>query len=133
MAQEKFVKRLVGKAEVENALQRLDMLTKEESLMTAARTLESTHHINVNVKATRELTHRIDDNMRQVREVTYDVRAGVDVIKEGTRSVHDDVKLARHSASIFSNSCTYRSFPVTAINELQRSLLPDTVIIDRWG
>jgi len=101
--------------------------------MTAARTLESTHHINVNVKATRELTHRIDDNMRQVREVTYDVRAGVDVIKEGTRSVHDDVKLARHSASIFSNSCTYRSFPVTAINELQRSLLPDTVIIDRWG
>jgi hypothetical protein len=42
---EKFLRRLMGKAEVENALQRLDMLTKEENLMTNARTLEVTHHV----------------------------------------------------------------------------------------
>jgi hypothetical protein len=35
----------MGKTEVENALQRLDMLTKEENLMTSARTLEATHHV----------------------------------------------------------------------------------------
>ena len=42
---EKFLRRLMGKAEVENALQRLDMLTKEENLMTNARILEATHHV----------------------------------------------------------------------------------------
>ena len=42
---EKFLKRLMGKTDVENALQRLDMLTKEENLMTNARTLEATHHV----------------------------------------------------------------------------------------
>ena len=59
------MKRLVGKAEVENALQRLEMLTKEENLMTAARTFEAAHHINVSVKATQELTHRVDNNSQE--------------------------------------------------------------------
>lgn len=42
---EKFLKRLMGKTEAENAFQRLDMLTKEENLMTSARTLEATYHV----------------------------------------------------------------------------------------
>ncbi len=46
MAQEKLMKRLVGRVGVENALQRSDMLTKEENLMMAARTLEATHHLD---------------------------------------------------------------------------------------
>jgi hypothetical protein len=113
VAQEKFMKRLVGKAEVENALQRLEMLTKEENVMTAARTFEAAHHINVNVKATQELTHNIDNNMMEVKGLTYNVRADVDVIKEGTRRVHDNVNLAKHGAPIFSiSSYTYRFFPV---------------------
>jgi len=107
------MKRLVGKAEVENALQRLEMLTKEENLMTAARIFEAAHHINVNVKATQELTHHIDDNMMEVKGLTYNVRADVDVIKEGTRRVHDNVNLAKHGALGFSiSSYMYRSFPV---------------------
>ncbi len=111
--QEKLLKRLVGKAEVENALQRLEVLTKEENLMTAARTLEATHHINVNVKATRELTHRVDDNMMEVKGLTYNVRDDVDMVKEGTRRIRDNVNLAKQGASIFSTSSyTYRSFPV---------------------
>ncbi len=96
------MKRLVGKTEVEDGLQRLDMLTKEENLMTAARTLEATHHINVNVKATQELTHHVDDNVMEVKELTYNVHANVDVIKEGTRRIHDDVHLAKHGTTIFS-------------------------------
>jgi hypothetical protein len=58
------MKRLMGKTEVEDALQRLNMLTQEENLMTVARTLEATHHINVNVKTTQELTRTIDDNVK---------------------------------------------------------------------
>ena len=50
---ETFLKRLVGRTDVEDALLRLDTLTKEESLMIAARNLEVTHHIDDNVAAVR--------------------------------------------------------------------------------
>ena len=46
---EKFMKRLVGKTAVEDGLRRLDMLTREESLMTTARTLGITGDIRQGV------------------------------------------------------------------------------------
>lgn len=42
---EKFVKRLGGKTNIEDAMQRLDKLTQEETRTTAAKTLEVTHSI----------------------------------------------------------------------------------------
>jgi hypothetical protein len=50
---EKFLKRIVGKTDVEDALQRLDVLTKEEALMVAARNLELTRIIHDNVEVTK--------------------------------------------------------------------------------
>ena len=50
---EKFIKRLIGKTEVEGALKRLDALTKEENLLTAARILAVTHHVDDNVQVIR--------------------------------------------------------------------------------
>ena len=47
---ERLLKRLMGKTDVEDALLRLDSLTKEESLMVAARNLEVTHEIKVLVE-----------------------------------------------------------------------------------
>jgi hypothetical protein len=61
---EKFMKRLAGRTDLEDALQRLDVLTKEEGLMTAARNLEVTHRVDVNVTATQELTRHIQDNVK---------------------------------------------------------------------
>ena len=52
---EKFLKRLVGKTEVEDAVLLLDMLTKEESLMMVGRNLEITHRVDGNVEAMRVL------------------------------------------------------------------------------
>ncbi|KAI0274206.1 hypothetical protein BGY98DRAFT_1099124 [Russula aff. rugulosa BPL654] len=73
-----LMKRLMGKTDMEDAFQRLDTLTKEENMMTAARTFEVTHDVNVNVKATQELTYHIDN-------------------KEGTRNVDDSVKVANRA------------------------------------
>jgi len=50
---EKFMKRLVGRTDVEDGLARLDMLTKEEILMTTARNSEVTQSIHDNVKVTK--------------------------------------------------------------------------------
>ena len=43
---EMFLKRLVGRMSVEDALLRLDMLTKEETLMTVAKNLQITHRVD---------------------------------------------------------------------------------------
>ena len=74
---EKLMKRIAGRTDVEDALERLDMLTKEENLMTAARNLEVTHRVDVNVKETNELTRDVRDNV-----ITID----------------DNVKVTRHGA-----------------------------------
>ena len=50
---EKIMKRIVGKTDLEDALQRLDVLTKEEALMVAARNLELTRIIHDNVEVTK--------------------------------------------------------------------------------
>jgi hypothetical protein len=68
---EKFVKRLAGRTDLEDALQRLDVLTKEENLMIAARNLEVTHHVDVNVMATQELTRNIHDNVEVTKHGTH--------------------------------------------------------------
>ena len=56
---EKFLKRLVGKTEVEDAVLQLDMLTKEEALMIVGRNLEVTHRVDGNVEAMRVLAEDI--------------------------------------------------------------------------
>jgi hypothetical protein len=68
---EKFIKRLAGKTPVEDALQRLDLLTKEENLMTVARNLE--------------VTHRVDDKVTTINEDVRDVRDNVIAIKGNTK------------------------------------------------
>lgn len=47
---EKFLKKLMGKTGVEDALKRLDALTREENLLTATRILVVAHHVNDNVQ-----------------------------------------------------------------------------------
>jgi hypothetical protein len=64
---EKLIKRLVGKTDVEDALQRLDMLTKEENLMMATRTLGVTHDIRDDVDVIKEDTRDIDDNLKETK------------------------------------------------------------------
>ena len=53
---EKLLKRLVGKKEVEDAVSRLDTLTKDENLMIAAWNLEVTHRVNRTAEATKDGT-----------------------------------------------------------------------------
>jgi hypothetical protein len=53
-------KRVVGRTDVEDALLRLDTLTKEENLMATARTLEVTHHVYQGTKHQIVFIHFID-------------------------------------------------------------------------
>jgi len=97
---EKILKRIVGKTDVEDALQRLDVLTKEENLMTAARNLEVTHRVDVNVT---ELMRIFHDN--------------VEVTKDGVQP----------SLHVFIHAVTNLrpSYVKTEMDEQQRSSLPN--------
>ena len=49
MFSEKFLQKLVGKTEIEDALKRLDKLTQEEARMATAQVLKVTHTIDERV------------------------------------------------------------------------------------
>jgi hypothetical protein len=65
-----FLKRLMGKTDVEVALLRLESLTKEESLMVLAKNLEVTNYVHEDVKGMKVLTEDINQYMKTVQERT---------------------------------------------------------------
>jgi len=65
---ETFLKRLIGRTDVEDALLRLDSLTKEESLMAVARNLVATHRVDGNVQETKRLAEVIDHNVKATKD-----------------------------------------------------------------
>lgn len=95
------MKKAVGKTEVEDALQRLDLLTKEENLtMMVARNLEDIHHFDDDATLVEETFQDVHDNARATHEVFCDVSSDVkeaylDVIKLDLRSVDDNVKATK--------------------------------------
>ena len=105
---EKILKRIVGKTDVEDAIQRLDVLTKEENLMTVVRNLEVTHRVDNNVT---ELTRIIHEN---VRVTNHGVQRSLDVF------IH-----------VVTNLCL--SYVETEMDEQQRSSLPNISNTDFRG
>ena len=95
------MKRLVGKTEVEDGLQRLDMLTKEENLMTAACTLEVAGDIRQDVNVIKDDTRDIKGDTRDIKDDTHD-------IKDDTRNINDNLEINKRGGShLFIPSYTY--------------------------
>ena len=98
---EKLTKKVLGKAEAEDALQRLDLLTNEENLtMMMARNLEDTHHFDDDVTIFEENLQDVHDDVRATQKVFCDVGSDVketnlDVIKRDPRSVSGNVKTTK--------------------------------------
>ena len=77
---ERFLKKLVGRKDIEDALKRLDRLTQEEALMAAAQILN--------------LTHTVDNKVTGVGNKLKDVDDKMDVVMKGKPCM-----LASHSPS----------------------------------
>ncbi|KAH9955019.1 hypothetical protein BC827DRAFT_910588 [Russula dissimulans] len=67
----KILKRLVGKKEVEDALERLDVLTKEEISMTVARNLKVAHDIDGHMRVAKRATDELKWNQLQEKFRTW--------------------------------------------------------------
>ncbi|KAI9443141.1 hypothetical protein H4582DRAFT_2126334 [Lactarius indigo] len=79
----KYLKRLVGRTHIEDALKRLDLLTQEEMQMAVARNLEVTNLIDDNVKAIKAITSDVSIDVNALKEVTLNVDNNVREIREG--------------------------------------------------
>ncbi|KAF8258024.1 hypothetical protein EI94DRAFT_1207398 [Lactarius quietus] len=63
----KYLKKLIGKKEMEDALKRLDKLTQEEARMAAAETLKLTHIVMNDGKETKQVVQQIVNSIDDVK------------------------------------------------------------------
>jgi hypothetical protein len=75
---EKYLKKLIGKTDIEDALKRLDKLTNEEVRMVTAQALEA--------------THTVDDKVGRVEDKVLDVDNKVVRVDDRVAGVDNNVK-----------------------------------------
>ncbi|KAI9432211.1 hypothetical protein H4582DRAFT_1821433, partial [Lactarius indigo] len=92
----KFFKRLVGRRDIEDALQRLDKLTQEEARMATAQVLKLTHNIehkvegiDGKVEGVDERVQRVDNKVRAIDNRVVDVDDNVKLIVDGNQVRRD--------------------------------------------
>ena len=88
---EKYVKKLFGKTEMEDALKRLDRMTQEEARMAAAENLRLTHAVEKKVEGVTDTVVAIDNRVTGVDERVAGVDDRVAGVDEHVADVIDQV------------------------------------------
>ncbi|KAI9447180.1 hypothetical protein BJY52DRAFT_1177107 [Lactarius psammicola] len=86
-----YLKKLIGRKDVEDALQRLDALTQEEARMAAAEALTITRGIDDKVKDLNDKVKDVDDRVKDVDDKVKDVDEKVEGVDERVQAV--DIKV----------------------------------------
>ena len=74
---ERYMKKLIGRTEIEDALKRLDKLTQEEARMAAAENLKVMHAVDKRVEGVADTVAVVDDRVKVVDNKVMEVIAGV--------------------------------------------------------
>ncbi|KAH9024189.1 hypothetical protein EDB85DRAFT_2150624 [Lactarius pseudohatsudake] len=77
----KFLKRLVGRKDVEDALRRLDRLTQEEARMAAAQILRLTHRVEYTIKDVDNKVDAVLSDGKDAKVVLQQTSDGIDDVK----------------------------------------------------
>jgi methyl-accepting chemotaxis protein len=88
---EAYLKKLIGRKDVEEALQRLDQLTQEECRMAAAEILEITRGIDDKVLAVDGKVVDVGDKVREVSDKVEDVGDKVKGVGDNVKDVREKV------------------------------------------
>jgi hypothetical protein len=113
---EKYVKKLVGRTEIEDALKRLDKLTQEEARMAAAQNLKVTHTVDDRVKGVAGTVAAIDNRVAGVDDRV----AGVgDQVQQ---SANDIDELKRLSLPNFISTDQGALRPILSGNQLREGI-----------
>jgi methyl-accepting chemotaxis protein len=82
----------VGKRDIEDALQRLDTLTKEEGLVVMARTMQVTHRVDDNVAAIKKVINDVDGDAKATKELVQNVDSNVTTMKEAIHDIDNSLR-----------------------------------------
>ena len=74
---EKYVKKLIGRTDIEDALKRLDKLTHEEAWMGIAHNLRATHTVGESVKGVADNVAVVDNRLAGVNDRVVGVDTAV--------------------------------------------------------
>ena len=93
---EKFLRRMIGRTDLEDGIKKLDKLTNEEVAMASAQLLKVTHNIDNNVM-------RVDEGVTRVDENVLVVKSEVQVVNDNIKAVDDKVQaMADGGKHVFS-------------------------------
>ena len=110
---ELYLKKLIGRKDVEDALQRLDRLTQEEARMAAAEALEITRVIDDRVKAVDEKVEGVGERVQGVDIKVEAIDNRVQIMDSKVQSVEDKV-----GSVIQSEIYLHRPTPVLSVLSL---------------
>ena len=88
----KYVKKLVGRTDIEDALDRLDRLMQDEVRMTAAQGLKATHDVDDKVQTIEGTVLAVDDKVKTVEGKVQGVDDKVQVVDNKVQGVDDRVR-----------------------------------------
>ncbi|KAH9052799.1 hypothetical protein EDB87DRAFT_1691449 [Lactarius vividus] len=87
----KFLKKLAGRTDLEDAIKKLDRLTQEEARMAVAEVLKITHIVHSNVKVVDGKVERIDDKVEDMGGKVGDMSGKVDDMGEKVENMGSKV------------------------------------------
>jgi len=106
----KYVKKLVGRTDIEDALGRLDRLTQDEVRMAAAQGLKATHEVDNKVQAVDDKVQAVDDKVQAVEDTVQGVDDKVQGVNDKMRDVDNKVDLIIDGVQfVFNQSLTRHS------------------------
>ena len=88
---EKYVKKLIGRTDIEDALKRLDKLTHEEAWMATAENMKATHAVGEGVREVNDKVAAIDNRVAGVDDRVAGVDDRVALVDERVSVVDDRV------------------------------------------
>ena len=88
----KYVKKLVGRTDIEDVLGRLDRLMQDEVRMAAAQCLRAAHEVDDKVQAIEGTVHAVDDKVKSVEGKVQGVDDKVQGVDNKVQGVDDRVR-----------------------------------------
>ena len=89
---EKYLKKLAGRNDVEDAFRRLDKLTPEEALMAAAETMTMTRNIDDKVKVVDTKLEKVDERVQSIDLKTEGIEDKVQIVDDKVYGLDERVK-----------------------------------------
>ena len=99
---EKYMKKLIGRTEMADALKRLDKLTQEEARMAAAQNLKATHTVDERVKGVANAVVTMDNRVAGVDDRVAGVSGQVASVDDRLQQTANDVDQVKRLSSNFN-------------------------------